>query len=190
MTVMIYGPKDGRRGLEASLRYDGRGNLFIQIPGSDHIHDYLINLQAWPRVLLPETNGARVHSRWLMLASDFADYIKGKVAAPERKNLYIAGHSMGGAVAAILPWFLTYQKCRVLTVNSPKAGNKNFVQWLKDNVDFRHYFNAGDIVRHLPVFYAQYPDNQQFSKSRPFWKAHNDMPWWWHSFMHDEDSCS
>ncbi|PIE04020.1 MAG: hypothetical protein CSA76_06445, partial [Spirochaetales bacterium] len=141
---------------------------------------YFQNFLAWPREKL--WLGLRVHRAWYRMAQGLAAHIKKTVPIEERQSLYIAGHSMGGAVGAILTLLLSSKKCMVWVVNAPKAGNKQFMQWLERCSDFWLHYDAGDVVRHLPFLYAKYPREKQYAKTSPFWRAHNNLPDWWHSF--------
>ncbi len=66
--------------------------------------------------------------------------------------------------------------------NAPKAGNKKFMQWLERCSDFRLHYDAGDVVRFLPLFYSKYYFKKKYDHTNPFWKAHNNFPGWWNSF--------
>jgi len=71
-------------------------------------------------------------------------------------------------------------------VNSPKIGNKKAVEWLKENAEITAFYDRGDIVRFLPLFYKKFYDNRSYGKTTPFWKAHKNFPIFWKKFFEKE----
>lgn len=174
-----YGYEDGKRGLEAE--YCRKGNdLFIKIFGSNHWTDYLFNFFAWPRQTVLSSS-FKVHRVWWQMASAFSSYLREEFGDMSGMRIRIAAHSMGGPVALYLRMFIIAD-IEVLTVNAPKAGNRRFNSFLKNIVKHTAYYDAGDVVRFLPLFYSKYTNRREYGRTWPFWKAHNNKPVWWASF--------
>lgn len=177
-----YGYSDGKRGLEAEyvLR---NGLLKIKIVGSNHWTDYITNFMAWPRI---EINHGKVHRAWWAMATNFADHLYREFPAIQNYEIYIVGHSMGGAVAAIMADTLPPPAYVVIkAINAPKCGNREYRDWLYWNTTFTALHDKGDVVRHFPFFYAKYRGTREIGSTVPFWKAHNNLPLWWNDFLRE-----
>jgi hypothetical protein len=184
MTIFEY-PADGNKnGVNAT--YCTKNNvLFVKIKGSNSFRDYLDNFLAWPRLAPPE-DGFRFHPKWFHEAWSLSEDIIKNVTWDDRQTMVVAGHSAGGAIATMLPYFLKCSYATIYPVNAPKSANKKYYQWLKEeghSVIVR--YDKGDIVRFFPLLYAKYPDHRRgwcYASTRPFWKAHNNLPFWFHSY--------
>ncbi|WP_018651986.1 lipase family protein [Actinobacillus capsulatus] len=70
----------------------------------------------------------------------------------QNKDLYITGHSLGGAVATILSAYLVEQGFRPLlyTFGSPRVGNTTFVKYYNNKFTHFRHVNDFDVVPVLP----------------------------------------
>lgn len=169
-TIHKYGYDDGKRGLEAAYWVDD-DTLYVKIFGSNHWRDYAACLLAWPRKRIPH---GKVHRAWANMAVSLAvDIMMVLEELPD--NVHIIGHSMGGAVGAILPAMLRYKKCAVQTINAPKPGNRKYMKWLSNRCILTAYYDKGDIIRFFPLMYRRYANRSEYDNTRPFWKAHNNL---------------
>ena len=105
-------------------------------------------------------------------------------------EIRIMGHSMGGAVAAILLFPLPSNGIQRQTylINAPKIGNAAAIRWLwKDvmqtNSTILALYDRGDIVHRLPLFYSRYSWNRPYAKTPLFEKAHFNFPEEWETFF-------
>ncbi len=181
-----YGHDNGNIGLEVS--YVLRGHVLkIQIDGSNHWVDYLTNFFAWPRVALAQ---GKIHAVWGAMALQFVDHLMVEFPNIATLDLRIVGHSMGGAVAALIPAFLPKLNAppSITVINAPKAGNRAYREWVFWDTAFSALYDKGDVVRHLPLLYAKYWGGCKVASTVPFWKAHNNLPGWWGSFLESEDN--
>lgn len=176
-----YGFDDGKRGLE--VRYVLLDEiLYIKILGSNHWRDYLDNLIAWPRKKYWRREKFKFHRVWWKMARGLFDHIMGEVQGHYIEGFNIMGHSMGGAVAAIMPFLLPSGTKKVWIINAPKCGNRAVSKHLPVLCELTALYDYGDIVRRLPAFYSRYPNLFPYDRTRPFWKAHNNLPAIWRDF--------
>jgi len=177
--IYKYGKADGLKGLEAEYEFKDE-ILYIRIQGSNHWLDYVMDFLAWPRKKFEKK---KYHRFWFKQAEKFSLHLKSKKELKKVKTIYVIGHSMGGANAAILPIFMPNKKFVIKVINAPKAGNKKAIEWLHLNTDFVAFFDKGDIVRFFPLLYHIYFDRRSYAKTKPFWKAHGNLPDLWFLFF-------
>lgn len=166
---MKYGYNDGLKGLEADY-WVIHDTLHIQLWGSNHWTDYVKNFFAWPR---KKIGTHRVHRFWYNLAKDLVSKLP--VNWGTITHVKVIGHSLGGAVASILPFFLGPRiGVEVLSINAPKSGYTDSTH--------KAYYDKGDIVRHLPLLYPRYRKRLKYADTKPFWSAHDNFPGIWFRF--------
>ena len=189
-TINKYGWNDGKRGLEATYLLDYNKTLRIRIEGSNHWTDYLGDFMAWPRVQPWKNSPIKLHHFWHRMALIFWRHLISEITDNEITEIRLMGHSMGGAIAAILLMYLPSKNVQrqAYLINAPKIGNADAVRWLWDDVMALNStivasYDKGDIVRKLPFFYCRYPWNRPYAKTRPFWKAHVNLPDEWKTFF-------
>lgn len=179
--IYQYGREDGLKGVEARYMYEGN-TLYIKIEGSNHWTDYALNFLAWPRVRPVNDKRVKTHPIWTRWAWQMADHLKAETAGLIIIHWRIIGHSMGGSVGALLPLFSDVL-CFVTVINSPKIGNRRAVELIEDKEAFvtaRH--DDGDIVHHLPLFYAKWTDREAYGSTKGIGKAHNNKGPAWDEF--------
>jgi hypothetical protein len=98
----------------SALIIPASGRIFIGIRGTQFAYDWLINLAATKRSARLGNGSARLHSGFLSEARELADRLTEHLEklGPTREyqptsSIYLGGHSLGGAIAAILysmPW--------------------------------------------------------------------------------------
>lgn len=180
--IYKYGYEDGLQGVEARYKLIGK-TLCVKIYGSNHWTDYLKCFFAWPRIRPWKNSRTAYHPAWWFMAHELWDHFLCEIQGHEIDKFDIIGHSMGGAVAAILASYLPEYK-RIVTINAPRCGNRWAMSNLKTScsIYFKALYDRGDVVRRLPFFYAKYPNQMGYGNTRPFWKAHNNMPVEWMVF--------
>ena len=177
--IESYGRKDGLKGLEAEYEFKGE-ELYIKIEGTNSFIDGIMDILAWPR---KKYNSKKIHRFWFKQSEKFANFLKTKKELKKVKTIVVIGHSMGGANASLLPLFMPNKKFIISLINSPKVGNKILTDWLHLNSDLIAFYDKGDIVRHLPLFYHKFYKNKEYDRTRPFWKAHANFPKSWTNFF-------
>ena len=145
---------------ELSLRaviapYDDHTEIAIR--GTVNLEDWILDLDVRKEPLdyaLP--NGVLVHAGFLKSAKALLPQIFVELGSRGlAKPIYVTGHSLGGAVASVIAYFLRregYQVAAVYTFASPRVGNakwrKVYTKALGD-VSYR-VIAAGDLVPLLP----------------------------------------
>lgn len=107
---------------------------------------------------LAETVG-RVHRGFKREVDDLWPYLEEVLSGPDERDLWFAGHSLGGAMAQIcagrceLSEILTVP-VEVMTFGSPRVGTKRYVM----NTDIPHvrWVNNNDIVTRVPPSWMRY----------------------------------
>jgi hypothetical protein len=180
-----YGYGDGKRILNAEYLLKDKV-LRVRIEGTSPWSDYLgfPRMQPWPN------SPIKLHGEWHHMARVFALHLRDEIAGHKVNEIRLMGRGIGGAVAAIMPIYLPFIgiQRQVILINSPKIGNSAASRWIWDDVMLENstvmaVYGEGDIVRLLPLFYCRYPWNRPFEKTRPFWKAQQNLPEEWGEFF-------
>lgn len=175
-----YNPEEGNQGLEAAYLTDGE-TLCIKIYGSNHWTDYALNLFAWPRASHPDYTGVKTHAVWTRWAYNLYCHLSEATTDMEIKEWQVIGHSMGGAVAALLSLFSPICT-NVWAINAPKPGNRKAMKLIDKRCDALMSYDGGDIVRFFPFLYARFERSFRHGKTKPFLDAHNNKGKLWVSF--------
>ncbi len=181
-----YGYSDGKIGLEA--KYMLRDSiLYVKISGSNHWTDYIRCIFAWPRVR-PFSGQRKIalHGQWWYMARELWEHLMSEMCGHPVTDIKIIGHSLGGVVAAIMGlYFGPTPKVKITTINAPKMGNKRAVEALRTSgAELHVLYDVGDIVRKLPLFYADYPvrSKRWYDRAYGIGIAHNNKPSEWNDF--------
>lgn len=163
MTWHWIGKDDGRSGLEWRFSIVGR-TAWVYIPGTDHADDARHHLRL--RLTGPAP-GVWVIAADLALAREIFHEIRDAGVT----SALIAGHSWGGAIAALVVWLLNRAGVEAYgTLYAPKrVGNRRFVRQIEDAVDV--YVHRGDLVPLMPPWLAGYP-RELIGRWRWPWDAH------------------
>lgn len=86
----------------------------------------------------------------IISAPEFVEFLR--VTKNANKELYVTGHSLGGAVATILAAYFFEQGFKPLlyTFGSPRVGNTVFTQYYNDKFTHFRHVNDFDIIPVLP----------------------------------------
>jgi predicted lipase len=123
------------------------GRTVIAISGSDDLDDWIDNIDA---LFIELKKGVSVHKGFYESAMKFLDQILSFLTGDE-KELYITGHSKGGAIAKLLAYLLARKgvKINCVVYGAPRIGNRG----LKEAINF------------LPIYLTQVRNWQD-----PVWK--------------------
>jgi len=142
--VQVY--TDDKTDTQAYVAYF-RGNIFkrskvvVSFRGSQSMTNWMYNLQFGELAPYPHCVGCRVHGgfyqSWKSVEWDVTQQVKGLLANDTHAELYITGHSLGGALAVLCAAHLAYvdpvlynqtalQVAGVFTFGEPRVGNLAF----------------------------------------------------------------
>lgn len=133
-------------------------NIYICFRGSSNLKDWKTNLD---KALITNQYNYDMYSihkgyykRYMAISGKIHDYLKKK----EFEELYVCGHSLGGALASICCFELVinnivnHKKISCITFGSPRIGDKNLSN-IYNNYNIKTYrmVLAGDPVPKLPL---------------------------------------
>ena len=119
------------------------------------ISDVLADLNAWPDK--PMIGKGLVHNGFQEEVNKVWDPIQSTLNKMKRegKHFYVAGHSLGGAMATIFTSRMADQVSALFTYGSPRTGTRAFVKAFEHVPHFRHV-NNNDIVTSVPLWIMGY----------------------------------
>lgn len=115
----------------------------------DELSDVLADLNAWPdrayngHGFVHNGFQEEVNKVWPKIETSL------KMMKTENKNLFICGHSLGGAMATIATSRLGDRVTSLYTYGSPRVGTRSFVKSF--NVPHYRHVNNNDIVTKVPL---------------------------------------
>lgn len=139
-------------------------NKYVKIifrGSSENIH-MMYNLKIKLRkVTFLENNNIKIHSGFYQqifkgkLYHNIKNYLK-NIENIDEYLIYCTGHSLGGIMATLFGYFLSYvlkeNKIAIISFGSSKIGNKSFKESFnkKENIICYRFYNQSDLVTQLP----------------------------------------
>lgn len=135
-----------------------KGNdLYVVFRGTDALEDWITNgniikLLARP-IGYPDCH---IHLGFYDALRDVLNKIFPPIDWKEWNNIYIVGHSLGGALAALLAFWLIgsrhQSKVQIITFGAPRCGDSAWAKIIAHAYDgrFIRVVRAGDLVPHIP----------------------------------------
>jgi hypothetical protein len=114
--------------------------LTFVICGSNDMGDWWCNFSAPPKAFL--------HVGYSQAATEMLEPVKRAIISSGCSKVRFIGHSKGGAVAAILGYYLGYLNPEVVSFGAPRIGNVRLAQIYRPR--YTRVVNAWDIVARLP----------------------------------------
>ena len=149
---------------------DKRINVVFR--GSDELSDWLYNLFIFKKNINNniKLNNIKVHSGFYKLLfnhnlyTDILNEIKKLTNQYTDYKLNVTGHSLGGALATLFGFFLSYSitsKIYIFSFASPRVGNRKWANIFNNKENLIHYrfVNQKDIVTAIPYFYYSHCGN-------------------------------
>ena len=124
------------KGTQAYTSYDSdSGRIYVSIRGSSNIPNWIENIDV-ARDSYAGCSGCSVHSGFKnafnSLQASILANVKQLVSKYPLAEVYVTGHSLGGAIAALVALDLNNNAIRVhsfITFEQPRVGNKAFANY-------------------------------------------------------------
>jgi predicted lipase len=128
-------------------------NAFITFRGTTSLDDW--KHDADTRTVNPQDN-IRIHKGFYDQYMSVKNKIYRAIRNIRTDNIYISGHSLGGALAYVcavdIHLATKNPNINVLTIGSPRPGNKDFANYFNKNIKHSvRYKNKGDIITKMPL---------------------------------------
>lgn len=132
--------------------------LDICFRGTKNLNDIYINLNIFPKSFLRDD--IKVHRgflyKYLSIRNSIINETNNIISKHKINDIYISGHSSGGALATIasLDFYYLYpeQIIKTITFGSPKIVNKAFAEEYKRCINNSiRIINKNDIIPYLPI---------------------------------------
>ena len=149
---------------------DKRINLVFR--GSDELSDWLHNFFIFKKNINNniKVNNIKVHSGFYKLLFNnnlYTDILNEIIKLTNQYTDYklnVTGHSLGGALATLFSFFLSYSitsKIYIYSFASPRVGNRIWANIFNNKENLIHYrfVNQKDIVTAIPYFYYSHCGN-------------------------------
>ena len=133
-------------------------SLNICFRGTKNLNDLYLNFNIIPQSFLKKE--IKVHKGFLYKYLSIRDLVINKskeiISNNNIENIYISGHSSGGAIANIasLDLYYLYPNIRIntITFGSPRVANKSFIEEYNKNIkNYIRIVNKNDIIQYLPL---------------------------------------
>ncbi len=176
-TLLFFASPDGStRGFAAKTS----ACVLLVFRGSDDVLDWIRNLD-FAQV---EAHGGQVHRGFYFTMDTIWNEMNQRLSQFQQDNLplWIAGHSLGGALATLAARRLadTFPIAGVYTFGQPRVGDPDFADAFPDEPPHYRFVNNQDIVTQVPMrwFFNSYKHHGQlyyFDKKGKL--SHSDSRW-------------
>lgn len=150
--------------------------IVIAFRGTDGFADWMFNVSRLRGSFIHDTS---VHLGYLWSLNtvypQIQSILKDKLKA--QHNIYVTGHSLGGAVGLLCAVKLADEfpdhKVHMTSIGAPRVGNKKFKTWCenKTNLSCIRIFNPKDVVPKLPYFgYSHVGTPHKVKSKTPFYR--------------------
>ena len=161
--------------------------LIIGFIGTDTKQDWKQNFDFLTAEIEPNTS-IYCHEGFLQQYCEIKSYINDKLANFKGENVFITGHSLGGALSTLCGYFTKTHfskfNVKIITFGAPRSGDANFVIWYNENIkDFTRVVNHYDAICNLPpsgkilhykhincnLYYFKHLDCIRYCPQRTWW---------------------
>ena len=145
--------------------------IIVVFRGTTNIQDWLTNLDVWQEPFIY----GQVHSGFLEALDAVWNDVEN--AVQDSRDLYIAGHSLGGALATLAAARFGAAADGLYTFGSPRTGDPEFTrQFNKIHRSYR-FVNNNDVVPRIPIRnYSHIDSLRHFTHKGTMW---TDPHWGW-----------
>tara|TARA_Y100000590_G_C15449968_1_gene912309 strand:- start:60 stop:830 length:771 start_codon:yes stop_codon:yes gene_type:complete len=156
-------------GAQAYLCYNNK-DLVITCRGTEptEMNDIMADLEVFKS---DSVTGTKIHQGFKEEVDKIYDVVEELVELNgEMKNIWVTGHSLGGAMATILAQRLEfadgYDVHTLYTFGSPRVGGPRFRAWCDKHLNHQRFVNNNDVVPCVPtVFRWRHTGNCHYIKS-------------------------
>ena len=134
--------------------YYNRFSLIIAFAGTDEWEDVMDDI----KISKFETDYGKIHSGFLLAWNDLSKFVSKTLHKFDltNKEIFITGHSLGGAIALLCAVNILYKILveRVVTFGCPRVGNKAWMNAYKSLTFHKtiRYVNNQDVITRVPIF--------------------------------------
>jgi hypothetical protein len=137
-------------------------DIVVSFRGSDNIRNWIDNIDITKTDAYPKCDGCRVHTgfykAWNSVKDDVVKEVQRLHEANSSANIFVTGHSLGAAVAALCAvelgassQSLSFPIAGVYTYGEPRVGNDQFAKFYMTGTQVSwRVTHWRDIVPHLP----------------------------------------
>jgi hypothetical protein len=142
-------------------KYNNSNEYVLAFEGSQDNRDLLIDLQIAQLVPYKHYPDAKVHSGFWKSYLAIADEIHKLLISYNVKNIFVTGHSLGGALATIasldIVEELGIKNVSMVSLGAPRVGNAGYADLYASMLNnYYRLTHASDTVVHLPYMYLNY----------------------------------
>lgn len=143
----------GTQAFLASLEMQGESDVMLILvfrgTQTSAYEDVLTDMKAWLVPAEPGVNKGRVHKGFLEALGKVQNSIQRELDKYHHLPLYIAGHSLGGALAVLATRFITHRNlAATYTYGCPRLADDRFYEYIRTPI--YRIVNAADGVARLP----------------------------------------
>ncbi|CAM4455326.1 lipase family protein [Paenibacillus tarimensis] len=146
---------------------ESEDTVIVAFRGTVTVSDWMADLNAKQVKYRPVRDGGATHAGFTAIYMSMRDQLR-KSLAPliDGRQLYVTGHSLGGALAALAaPDIAANTSGRppvVYTFGAPRTGDPAFARMFNRSIPHMHrVYNTRDIVPHVPPFVCKIPRSEK-----------------------------
>lgn len=162
--------------------------IYIVFRGTESLYDWYYDLSVFKTYLKKQK--VYVHSgfyKQLMCDNEYnniLNVVKEQLKLHQEYELYVTGHSLGGALSTLCGFLLSYEvksKINIISFASPRVGDSRWRKVFDSRANLHHYriTNRRDIVTATPMaWYKHVGDNIRIKKDCYKWFPNYNYSFW------------
>lgn len=138
----------------------------------------------------PDFTNIKIHKGFLEMFNDFKEDLTVILEEEQPDRIFVAGHSLGAAIATLfgLQFYNDYNLV-IYTFGSPRVGNTEFSDFVKNNYTIQRIYNRADLVSdvplsvmfntggtHIPYIYKHAGISRSFNLNWEGWMNNHSIP--------------
>ena len=142
-------------------KYNNSNDYVLAFEGSQDNRDLIIDLQIAQLVPYKHYPDAKVHAGFWKSYLAIADEVHKLLTLHKVNNLFVTGHSLGGALATIASLDIVEElginNVSMISLGAPRVGNGGYANLYSSMLNnYYRLTHASDTVVHLPYMYLNY----------------------------------